>query len=74
MREIQKVATRARTWNCAGPGVDSKLVPEAPEGCIPRCFAQIPNPPTKWVTDGVRCREIAKSSAPIRNPPIRSPR
>eukprot|EP00969_Alexandrium_andersonii_P307259 13581908-Alexandrium_andersonii.AAC.1 len=27
----RKIASGARTWNCAGPGVASKLVPEAPE-------------------------------------------
>eukprot|EP00969_Alexandrium_andersonii_P336433 14871500-Alexandrium_andersonii.AAC.1 len=25
-----------RTWNCAGPGAASKLLPEAPEGCVLR--------------------------------------
>eukprot|EP00969_Alexandrium_andersonii_P018070 791119-Alexandrium_andersonii.AAC.1 len=32
-----KIASGARTWNRAGPGKASKLVPEAPEGCVLPC-------------------------------------
>eukprot|EP00969_Alexandrium_andersonii_P086229 3801349-Alexandrium_andersonii.AAC.1 len=37
-------------------------------------LAQIPNPPTRWVLEGVRSHEIAKERTPIRNPPNRNPR
>eukprot|EP00969_Alexandrium_andersonii_P120240 5315879-Alexandrium_andersonii.AAC.1 len=34
--ENPKIAAGARTWNCAGPGTASTLIPEAHEGCVLR--------------------------------------
>eukprot|EP00969_Alexandrium_andersonii_P177816 7862221-Alexandrium_andersonii.AAC.1 len=71
----RNIASRVRTWNCTGPRTASKLVPQAPEGGVLRhCFERIPNPPTKAGLEGIRRRDIAKSRASVRNPPIRKPR
>eukprot|EP00969_Alexandrium_andersonii_P123811 5471725-Alexandrium_andersonii.AAC.1 len=40
MHKLQTVALGGRSWNCAGPGTASELVPEAPEGCALRHFSR----------------------------------
>eukprot|EP00969_Alexandrium_andersonii_P370027 15476396-Alexandrium_andersonii.AAC.1 len=57
----RKIPSGVRNWNCAGPGNDHKIGPRSSGGVrsAPR-FVQIPNPPTKWVVEGVRGREIEK--------------
>eukprot|EP00969_Alexandrium_andersonii_P269122 11894784-Alexandrium_andersonii.AAC.1 len=52
------IASRIRTWNCAGPRKPSKLVPEALDGVrSAQCFVEISSPLSTWVIEGVRSRE-----------------
>eukprot|EP00969_Alexandrium_andersonii_P242290 10700555-Alexandrium_andersonii.AAC.1 len=61
--------------SCTGPGKGIKIGPLSSRGVrSATSFVQTPNPPTKGGLEGVRRREVAKSPAPIRNPPTRGPR
>eukprot|EP00969_Alexandrium_andersonii_P301131 13312393-Alexandrium_andersonii.AAC.1 len=61
MRKMQQCFTHSNHLELHGPGNGLKFRPRSSRGVRSVLFlAQVPNPPTTWVIEGVGGREIEK--------------